>query len=285
MIAQTNPIIMAAAVASVVAGTSVFSPYRQAAPPGQISGVLYSVDADTQAARAAAASMPEIDIGLDPAARALLPPAAALVVRFVGIDQSTFTLTLARRLHEASDLTAGASKTTGAVAKTKRKRPAMKAAAPPTTTVAVVAVSTPAAAPVVAAPPSPPKPTFPPTFAEIDDALHASSTVQAINVRVKKDGVSFRLTHVGRVDDHYVIRYAIANEETDAFFLSIVNISADGKPIHSETAGSYSCPTGQEVYGVVHFSPAVVAGKKVVVELVQSGGDHRRFSLTADYGF
>jgi hypothetical protein len=293
VIADNNPLITAAAVAAIVVATSVLAPNRQPTAPGRLSGVLYSIDADSQAARVAAASMPELDIGLDPAARALLPPSSALIVRFVGIDESTFTLTLARRLQETPGLADEASKAAAAAAasaakaaKKKAKRPAKKPS------VVVAAVPAPslasAAAPVLtstAAAPATPKPTFPPTFAEIDGALRASSTVQTINVRLKKGGVTFRLTQVGRVDDRYVIRYAIANEDTDTFFLSIVNVSADGAPIHSETAGPYSCPTGQEVYGVVHFLPSAVVGKSVVVELVQSGGDHRRFSLTADYPF
>jgi hypothetical protein len=158
--------------------------------------------------------------------------------------------------------------------------------------VAAAADATPASAPIVAplsvpiaVPPSATKPTFPPTFAEIDDALRASSTAQAINFRVKKGGITFRLTQVGRIGERYVIRYAIANEEPDPFFLSIVNVAASGKPIQAETAGTYSCATGQEVYGVVHFKPSAVAGKTVAVELVQSGGEHRRFSLSADYAF
>jgi hypothetical protein len=288
VIADHNPLLTAAAVAAVVVGTAVLAPNRQAAAPDRLSGVLYSIDADTQAARTAAASMPELDIGLDPAARAVLPPASALIVRFVGIEESTFTLTLARRLKEASGLTAETPK---AAASVKRKpklsatKTLAKAAPVVSTAAASVAVApVPVLAPLVTPPPAP-KPTFPPTFAEIDDALRASSTAQAINVREKKGGVTFRLTQVGRVENRYVIRYAIANEDPDTFFLSIVNVSADGTPIHSETAGPYSCPTGQEAYGVVHFLPAAVAGKKVVVELVQSGGDHRRFSLTADYPF
>ena len=292
MIADHNPLITAVAVAAVVVGTAVMAPNRQAAAPDRLSGVLYSIDADTQAARAAAASMPELDIGLDPAARAVLPPASALIVRFVGIEESTFTLTLARRLKEVSGFTAGTPKTAAvaaaaAVVRRKPKHPATKTlakAAPVVSTAAVAAAPAPVPPPPATPPPAP-KPTFPPTFAEIDDALRASSTAQAINVREKKGGVTFRLTQVGRVENRYVIRYAIANEDPDTFFLSIVNVSADGTPIHSETAGPYSCPTGQEAYGVVHFLPAAVAGKKVVVELVQSGGDHRRFSLTVDYPF
>jgi hypothetical protein len=291
LIADSNPLITAAAVAVVVVAASVLAPKRQVTATEHLSGVLYSIEADTQAAREAAASMPELDIGLDPAARAILPPASALIVRFVGIEESTYTLTLARRLREATSLSAEASRAAAAAAaaalaaKKKAKRPTKKT---PAVAVAAAPSPTPAAAPVAISAvtaPGPSKPTFPPTFVEIDDALRASSTVQTINIRIKKGGVTFRLTHVGRVDDRYVIRYAIANEEPDAFFLSIVNVSADGKPIHSETAGPYSCPTGQEVYGVVHFLPAAVAGKNVVVELVQSGGSHRRFSLTADYAF
>jgi hypothetical protein len=279
VIAGTNPLFTAATVAGVVLGASILAPRSRFAPPGRISGVIYSADSDTQTIRESEAAMPQIDIGLDPAARAMLPSATKLVVRFVGIDESTFTLTLAQRFREGSNQNpAIASKNKSS------RRPRMKTAAEIAPAATAVAIST-QAAPPPAAPPPTPKPTFPPTFAEIDDALHASSTVQAVNVRIKKGGVSFRLTHVGRVDERYVVRYAIANEEADAIFLSIVNVSADGKPIHSETAGAYSCATGQEVYGVVHFSPAVVSGKKVTVEWVQSGGDHRRFSLTADYGF
>ena len=62
-----------------------------------------------------------------------------------------------------------------------------------------------------------------------------------------------------------------------SFFVSIVNVSAAGKPIRSETAGPYSCAAGSEVYGIVHFLPA--ASQTVAVELVQSGGQRRHFSL------
>jgi hypothetical protein len=254
VIAQTNPLITAAAVTLAVIGSSMAGTSRMEMSPGQLSGVLYSVSAGTQTARNMAASMPKIGIAPDPTARRAVASGGGSPSRI--------------RSHKRS------------------KRQVPKAAEPLVPTVAAVAAADPApvAVPAVAPPPAP-KPTFPPTFAEIDDALRASSTVQAINFRIKKGGVSFRLTQVGRVGDRYVIRYAIANEESSPFFLSIVNVAAGGKPILSETAGTYSCPTGQEVYGVVHFSPAAVAGKNVVVELVQSGGEHRRFSLTADYAF
>ena len=302
MIAEANPLITAAAVAMAVVGSTFIGRGRQAAAPEPLSGVLYSLSADTQAARVAAVSMPEIDIGLDPAARAALPRASALVVRFVGLDESTFTLTLARHIHEDSAPKVTSSKTPSPITRSIRRstRRKLKTSEKVVPVVAAAGETTPASAPMVAppsppmaappsvpvvAPPSAPKPTFPPTFSEIDDALRASSTAQAINFRVKKGGITFRLTQVDRIGERYVIRYAIANEEPDPFFMSIVNVAASGKPIQSETAGSYSCATGQEVYGVVHFKPATVAGKTVVVELVQSGGEHRRFSLSADYAF
>ena len=294
MIARTAPAITAAALLVLVIATAFLAPRREAAPAGQMTGVLYSLDRDTQAARAAAAEMPELNVGLDPAARAALPPAQALVVRFVAIEDSTFTLTLARRFFdiEAARRSEPAKKPIARLPaagkrrsrRTKAALRAVAAAAAPLVPATTAAVSTPATAPLPAAA-APPAPTFPPTFAEIDDALRASSTVQAINVRVKKAGVTFRLTHVGRVGDRYVVRYAIANEEAADFFLSIVNISAEGKAIHSEAAGPYSCPAGREVFGVVHFMPVAVAGKKIVVELVQSGGEHRRFALSVDYAF
>lgn len=283
MIAQTNPLITAAAVSLAVAGSSMVGTTRQVTRPERLSGVLYSASTDTRAARTSAASMPEINVGLDPAARDAFPSASALIVRLVDIDQSTFTLTLAHHFHENSSPKGTSARSSLPLHRRSRRQVAI-ATERVVDAAAAIPVSTPT--PVAAeAPPLAPKPTFPPTFAEIDNALRASSTAQAINFRVKKGGVTFRLTQVGRVGDRYVIRYAIANEESSPFFLSIINVAAGGKPVLSETAGTYSCSTGQEVYGVVHFSPAAVAGKSVVVELVQSGGEHRRFSLTADYAF
>ena len=115
------------------------------------------------------------------------------------------------------------------------------------------------------------------TFVELDEALRAAPTTHPVNLRIKSGGVTFRITAVGRVGDQQVIRYAIANEEDLDFFVSIVNVSAAGKPIRSETAGPYSCAAGSEVYGIVHFVP--VASQTVTVELVQSGGQRRHFSL------
>jgi hypothetical protein len=115
------------------------------------------------------------------------------------------------------------------------------------------------------------------TFAQLDEALRAAPTTQTVNLRTKQGGVTFRITAVGRVGDRQVIRYAIANEEDSDFFVSIVNVSAAGKPLRSETAGPYSCAAGSEVYGIVHFPPA--AFQTVAVELVQSGGQRRHFSL------
>src|SRR5947208_3156681 len=61
--------------------------------------------------------------------------------------------------------------------------------------------------------PAPPRPTEPVTFAEFDEALRASPTTEGINLRLRRSGVVFRLTHVGRLRDQGVVRFAIANEE------------------------------------------------------------------------
>lgn len=286
MISRIPPLIMAVGVAVIsIIGTMTGSRH-ESSPTRNISGVLYSIDKDTQAARVAAAEFPEIDVGLDPAARLLIPAAPAIVVRFVGLSNSTFTLTLARRLVDASARpnTEVKSNTAPSVQSLKKRG---KTAKQPSTR-SQIAPNIPPALPkdtVAAASVMAPVATFPITFAEIDDALRGSSTVKAINVRLKKDGVTFRLTHVGRVGNRYVVRYAIVNEEGSDFFLSIVNVTAAGKAIHAEQAGPYSCPMSQEVFGVVHFLPSLVAGKNVVIELVQSGGEHRRFSLPVDFAF
>ena len=85
--------------------------------------------------------------------------------------------------------------------------------------------------------------------------------------------------------DRGVVRFALANEEAVDFFLSIINVTVGGAPIHSEVAGPYVCAAGQEVFGIAHFALADVTGKSVSIELVQSGGDRRRFSLDIPYKF
>jgi hypothetical protein len=242
-------------------------------------GPLYSASAKAPAA-SSACSGPALDIGVDPAARALLPADDQVLVRFVPVEASTFTLTLERRWREG-----GRQSIALRAAKTPKLARVLPAPAPPPAAAPAPVVAATPAPPVAIAAPPPPIPTLPTTFTEIDEALRGSSTTQAVNLRLKKAGISFRLTHIGRVADHYVLRYAIANEEPADFFLSIVNVAAGGKAIHSETAGPFSCPSSQEVVGVVYFSPSDAAGKSISVELVQSGGDRRRFTLAVDYTF
>jgi hypothetical protein len=221
-----------------------------------------------------------MSIGLDPAARKLLPQDEEILVRFVSVDASSFTLTLEHDWQNTRRLLTSAKATPD-----KRRRVVLAAPVAPVSVPAPVAVAAAApAAPVVVAPPAA-LPTLPTTFTEIDEALRGDSTTQAVNLRLKKVGITFRLTHIGRVRDRYVLRYAIANEEAADFFLSIVNVAAGGKAIHSETAGQFSCPAGQEVFGVVHFTPADAAGKAISVELVQAGGDRRRFTIGVNYTF
>jgi hypothetical protein len=151
-----------------------------------------------------------------------------------------------------------------------------------TSTAATAAAAESAAQPVQA---PLPKPTQPVTYTEFDQALRASPTAEAINPRLKRGGVTFRATHVGAVVDRGVVRFALANEEAADFFLSIINVTVGGAPIHSEVAGPYVCAVGQEVFGIVHFALADVTGKSASIELVQSGGDRRRFSLDIPYKF
>jgi hypothetical protein len=117
------------------------------------------------------------------------------------------------------------------------------------------------------------------TFGELDDALRSSPLTQTLNLRLKLDDISFRITHVGRVGNREAVRFAIANAGNGDFFVSIINVAFGGKAIHSETAGPYSCGSGQEVFGIVHFASDIAAGKVITVELVQSGGEHHRFAL------
>jgi hypothetical protein len=150
----------------------------------------------------------------------------------------------------------------------------------------VVRVTTSAAAPPRAATPAPkPEAAGAAAFGELDEALRQSPTTQAVNLRVKKGGVVFRITHVGPVSGRAAVRFAIANEESTDFFLSIVNVAADGNPLPAEAAGPYACRAGEEIFGIVHFSPQSAAGKRLTITLVQSGGERRRFHLALEYRF
>jgi hypothetical protein len=274
---RLSPVVTAAVVGCLCILAAVMGPRQAATSSVPIAGTLYSVTTDSMTAindGSQPASVPyptlslppELRISVDPAARAALPPGRdEFLVRFIAPESSTFTLTLGRRSAASVNPTS---------ARPLKPRPIP---AP-----VVAAVPVPVEAP---APPPRPKAAQPRNFTEFDEALRGSSTAQAINQRLKRVGVTFRITHVGRVGDRGVVRYAVANEEAPDFFLSVVNVSAAGKPVLSENAGPYACKSGEEIFGVVHFAPAAVVGKRIAVELIQSGGDRRRFSLPVSYPF
>lgn len=238
---------------------------RLPAPPpaAPLSGVLYAAASSTATEAAVplsltSAALPTLKIAVSAAARKHFPSGERFLAQIVAT--STFTVTVAQ-------------------AQPPRRKGAPKRAhiAPARTAPAVsssTAAASPAAVPVAAQPA---------TFVEYDQAVQASPTTQTINVRLKRSGVTFRATHAGRVGDRAVVRFAIANEEASDFFLSIVNVTADGSPIHSESAGPYVCRADQEIFGIVHFPAVKAAGKTIAIELVQSGGERRRFPLTLEY--
>jgi hypothetical protein len=241
-------------------------------------------------------------VGLDASARASLPPGLDFIVHLVPVGLSKIKLTGAQSLDAALAYNALAQNCAPIPAASLLHDHKIKPASRQGRTTAkkqphkesiLAAAATPA---VVLTPPTPPAPaqsastqqpiqaalqlpapTQAMTFAALDEALRAAPSTQTLNLRTKQGGVVFRITAVGRVGEQQVIRYAIANEEDSDFFVSIVNVSAGGKPLQSETAGPYSCAAGSEVYGIVHFLPA--ASATVAVELVQSGGQRRHFSL------
>jgi hypothetical protein len=296
---RTNPLVAVAVVSVLVLVAVLAGPRRLAAPQQRLAGNLFSADADTAAARGTATQqddlpLPELRVGLDASAKASLPPGLDFIVHLVPAGLSKLTLTAAQSAVPSSDkgleLKLPGTPLHNRQAKTgsrhARKTPQKLPEREPILTAAPapkMSTPTPAPAqqsvPAVVAPlaPAAPIPTEAMTFAQLDEALRAAPTTQTVNLRTKQGGLTFRITAVGHVGDRQAIRYAIANEEESDFFVSIVNVSAAGKPLRSETAGPYSCAAGSEVYGIVHFAP--VASQTVEVELVQSGGQRRHFSL------
>ena len=297
---RTNPLVTAAVVAGLILLAMILGPRRHATLQQPLAGNLFSADADTSAARGAAAQqddlpLPEIRVALDASARASLPPGLDFIVHLVPAGLSKITLTAVQSSTLSADK--GLAQTLPGTPlhgrqvkpisrhahKTQQKQLERVPTPPTAATAPQIATSTPtqlalAQQPIQTSAETPaPTPTQAMTFAQLDEALRAAPTTQTVNLRTKQGGVTFRITAVGRVGDRQVIRYAIANEEDSDFFVSIVNVSAAGKPLRSETAGPYSCTAGSEVYGIVHFPPA--SSKAVAVELVQSGGQHRHFSL------
>lgn len=270
------PPALTAACALTLCGAALLvgRPPRAAATP-TLSGVLNSAATDGASssqdpplvpAAQPTTPYPEIKVAVSPLARPYFPNGTDFIARIV--PASTFTVTLANL---------------PVLARPRRER---KPELPPQPAPAVVqAPPPPAMAPAQPVTPAPPRPTQPMTFTEFDEALRDSATTQTINVRLKHSGVSFRATHVGRIGDRAAVRFAIANEESSDFFLSIVNVWANDAPVRSETAGPYACRSGQEIFGVLHFAAGDAVGKKVKVELVQSGGERRRFALALDYRF
>lgn len=245
------------------------------APAAPLAGILYSAATESPAAAALgeagppapAPSYPEIRLSVSPAARSSFPQGSDFIAHIVPPAASTFTVTLAHS--------------------TAPPAPRLRRAAREVqvSTAPLAAQEPPPAVPEPTPPPAPPVATQATSFVELDEALRGSPTTETVNLRLKRSGVTFRATHVGRLGDRAAIRFAIANEESSDFFLSIVSVWADSAPIHSETAGPYACGAGREIFGVVHFAGADAAGKRVAIELVQSGGERRRFKLALDHRF
>ncbi len=245
-------------------------PRSAAAPP--LAGILYSAANDSRAEAALseagppAPSYPEIKLSVSPTARAAFPQGSDFVAHIVPPAASTFTVTLAHSTASAPRPRRAAREVQVSSAPLAAQEPTPPPVPEPT-------------------PPAPPTPTQAASFVELDEALRGSPTTETVNLRLKRSGITFRATHVGRLGDRAAIRFAIANEEPSDFFLSIVSVWADTAPIHSETAGPYACGAGREIFGVVHFAGGDAAGKRVAIELVQSGGERRRFKLSLDHRF
>ena len=268
---NVNPLATAGAV-SLLCLLGIIRGRARSAPPPLLSGALYSAVADSTTVEAPAqtlASLPQLAVSVPASQRAAFPEGTSAVVHFVA--RSSYTLSLATKTNTRPS-----------------RRPARPEAPPPAT----------AARPTPTAPPPPPSLTAtsaplksrpaqaqPETFEDYDDALRRSETTQTINARLSRGGVTFRLTQVGVVGSEAVVRYAIANSGSADFFVSLVNVYAGGAPTPSETTGRYACRPGSEIYGVSHFPSVVVVGKKVSVELVESGGAGRRFLLAVDHAF
>ncbi|MBI5239128.1 MAG: hypothetical protein HY926_01515 [Elusimicrobia bacterium] len=258
--ARVSPVVTFLVVAALC-GLAVFAgPHEPSDPPEPISGVLFSVRKATCApagaspAKAAAPALPA-----SPARAKALPRKAARTAEPV------------RAMAEAAP----------AALVDLSSAPAAPAAAP-----VALAVAPAAATPMPAAKPtSKPEPAGPVAFGDLDEALRQSPTTQALNLRVKKGGMVFRITHVGRARGRAAARFALANEEAADFFLSVVSVSAGGAPVLADTAGPYVCRAGEEIYGVVHLAPEAASGKRLSVTLVQSGGERRRFQLALEYPF
>lgn len=293
------PLGTAAAMASICLFTTwIGRPPQTAASGKPIEGTLFSLAADTAAAAGQAAqpaarpaareSYPEVPLSLDSAARARFPGGTDFLIHIVEPEAAYVALVLARHQPKRSILGKAVKNSAFPAKKPLASRAGLPIETPQTssaTATSTAAAAAPESTPRALQAPPPPKPTLPVTYTEFDQALRASPTAEAINPRIKRGGVTFRATHVGAVVDRGVVRFALANEEAADFFLSIINVTVGGAPIHSEVAGPYVCAAGQEVFGIAHFALADVTGKSVTIELVQSGGDRRRFSLDIPYKF
>lgn len=222
---------------------------------------------------------PVLLVSLDPGVRTALPSSEEILVRFVPPASSSFTLSLIRK--EPAQRSPRRSPapfvhTTLAVSSQPAKlfAPDAAPAVPTVEAAAAMAVTK----PTPAVPP-------PPTFSQLDEALRESPSTQTVNQRTRDGLIMFKITHIGRLDGRNTIRYAIVNEEMTDFFLSIVNVAADGRAITASTLGSFVCRSHEEVFGIVQFPAAAAAGRRVELELVQSGGDRRRLRLPVEYAF
>jgi hypothetical protein len=150
---------------------------------------------------------------------------------------------------------------------------------------AVIAAAPPATVPVHAVtaevPLTPAAPVRPhrDTFNDLDETLSNNLLSFPISRRIAHGDVSVQLEQLGKFDAYYLLKFSVANNEGDEFFLSKVVITTDKTIVPSKDAMPFSCQPGKVIYGIVKFPVSDVANRHVSFALTESGSGARKFEI------
>jgi len=121
------------------------------------------------------------------------------------------------------------------------------------------------------------------TFAFLDGILQKDESTYVLNARYQRADVAFHLLALCQWRDFYLLKVAVTNCRDREFFITSVEIEANGKSVPSRLYIPFSCGPGASVEGIVTFVVQAVKNQKVEVILIE-GGTSRQYRVK-DVGY
>ena len=123
-------------------------------------------------------------------------------------------------------------------------------------------------------------PAVPPdTFLTLDAKLSQNPMSFPVENRIKKGDIMIALEQLGKFEGYYLLKFSVANNEPDEFFISKVMMFTSAHPVSSNEFMPFSCRSGEVIYGIVRFTINDVANKRVGFALTESGGKERKYEI------